>query len=71
MSTPTEHEALQRDYANDLGAAIQTIRELRARVDAVRALCTNARRHSGGSFTAHVDALSLERALDGIEGGRE
>ncbi len=40
-----------------------------AACERVRALVANARSHAGGSYTAQVDALSLERALDGA-GGR-
>lgn len=33
-------------------------------IAAVRELAENARRHAGGPYTASVDALSIERALD-------
>lgn len=32
----------------------------------VMALCTNARQHAGGPYTANVDVLSIERAVDGL-----
>lgn len=60
MHWPAEAHRLQqqRNEAN---------RELEALRERIEALITNARKHSGGPYTAQVDALSLERALDPAE----
>lgn len=39
------------------------IAQLEAQIARVEALAANARKNSGGSFTAQVDALSIERAI--------
>ncbi len=51
-----------------LGENAELSHELKAStaaLDRVRTLAANARRHSGGSHTAQVDVLSIERAIAG------